>query len=193
MNKYIFIDFDGVITTPTSRWCIDPNKVKHIESIIQTTGAKLVISSSWSVGSRNAEEFVSKVFGLFSDLTKDVVKDSIFINSIIDVTDHMGSARGDEIQRWLDSHEVDSYVIIDDEDDMLEEQLFNFVQTDSYEGITEREVHLAIDVLNNKRINAPFRLNRPLLFKRYDDLHGRKTNLDSILMDYNQRFKTNDK
>ena len=188
--KIIFLDFDGVITTPASRWCVDLEKVKHIQSIIHHTGAKLVISSSWATGSRNAEEFVSKVFGLFSDLTKSVIKDSIFINSIIDVTDHrIGSMRGDQIQNWLDSHEVESYVIIYDDDDMLEEQLFNFVQTDSYEGITEREVHLAIDVLNNKRINGPFRLNRPLLFKRYDDLHGRKTNLDSILMDYNQRFK----
>ena len=96
MNKYIFIDFDGVITTPTSRWCIDPNKVKHIESIIQKTGAKLVISSSWSVGSRDAEDFINKVFGMFKRLTTSVIKDSLFINSIIDVTDHMGSARGDE-------------------------------------------------------------------------------------------------
>ena len=173
--KVIFLDFNGVITTPTSRWCVDLEKVKHIQSIIYHTGAKLVISSSWATRSHNAEEFVSKVFGLFSDLTKSVVKDSIFINSIIDVTDHrIGSMRGDQIQNWLDSHEVESYVIIDDNDDMLEEQLFNFVQTDSYEGITEREVHLAIDVLNNKRINGLFRLNRPLLFKRYDDLHGRK-------------------
>lgn len=187
--KIIFLDFDGVITTPASRWCIDPNKVKHIESIIQTTGAKLVISSSWSVGSRNAEEFINKLFNTFKSLTGSVREKSLFIESIIDVTDHMGILRGDEIQRWLDSHEVESYVIIDDDDDVGENQLFNFVQTDTFEGITEREVHLAIDILNNKRVEGPFRLNRPLLFMRYDDLHGRKTNIDSILMDYNQRFR----
>ena len=188
--KVIFLDFDGVITTPASKWCISLEKLKHIQSIINHTGAKLVISSSWSVGSRNAEEFINKVFSTFKSLTESVREKSLFIESIIDVTDHMGILRGDEIQRWLDSHEVDSYVIIDDDDDIREDQLFNFVQTDTFEGITEREVHLAIDILNNKRIEGPFRLNRPLLFMRYDDLHGRKTNIDSLLMDYNQKFKT---
>ena len=47
MNKIIFLDFDGVITHPKSKWQIDPNKLDLIIKIIQSTSAKIVVSSSW--------------------------------------------------------------------------------------------------------------------------------------------------
>lgn len=37
--------------------------------------------------------------------------------------------RGHEIKNWLEKNPVDNYVILDDDEDMLEEQLNNFVLT----------------------------------------------------------------
>lgn len=47
MNKIVFLDFDGVITTLKSNWTIDNEKVELVKQICDATGAKIVISSSW--------------------------------------------------------------------------------------------------------------------------------------------------
>lgn len=48
---------------------------------------------------------------------------------------------------------------MDDDSDMLESQLLNFVQTDTYFGISEREVDICIDLLNGKFNPNPIRRN----------------------------------
>ena len=179
--KVIFLDFDGVITTPESKWNLDASKIALVEDIIKATDAKIVVSSSWSVGCNTGEEFKNRdlpnLKGMFED-------------AIYDVTDHCGSLRGDEIKRWLENHnDIESYVIIDDDSDILEEQLFNFIQTDTYEGITSREVKLAKSILNNEKVINPIRLNMSLRYKWYDNLEGRQSNISQLLLDYNCRFK----
>ena len=193
--KVLFLDFDGVITHPGSKWNVDPEKVKLLEKIIKDTGAKIVVSSSWSVGCKNAEQFIERDFsGYFKNKTTEITRDSLFIQSIIDVTDHMGSARGDEIKRWLEAHEdeVESYVILDDDGDMLEEQLFNFVQTDGWYGMSDRTVYLATKVLNNEKITNPIRLNQELLLKwRLNISKIQENNIYQLMLDYEHRFKNN--
>lgn len=82
------------------------------------------------------------------------------------MTDSKGSCRGEEIKRWLDEHdEVENYIILDDDSDMLNEQLTHFVQTDTYEGITDREKKLCIALLNNEEIYSMLRLNNVLKYK----------------------------
>lgn len=57
--------------------------------------------------------------------------------------------RGNEIKEWLDEHpEVTNYVIIDDDNDMLDEQYPHLVQTSWYEGINDCNVEKAINILN---------------------------------------------
>ena len=71
--------------------------------------------------------------------------------------------RGEEIKQYLEEHtDIKSYVILDDDSDMLDEQLFNFVQTDGFEGITIREVKLCKSILNGERVINPIRLNYTL-------------------------------
>ena len=102
----------------------------------------------------------------------------------------MGRERGDEIQRWLDAHEdeVESYVIFDDESDMLDEQLFNFVFTDGFEGLTTREIKLAKTILNNKKVTHPIRLNWNLRIKWYDKCCKRESNIEQLLLEYDNKF-----
>ena len=42
--KIIFLDFDGVITTPASRGCLSAQKMQLVKKIVDATGAKIVIS-----------------------------------------------------------------------------------------------------------------------------------------------------
>lgn len=42
MQKIIFLDFDGVITTMASRYALDRHKCDLLQQIIDRTGAKIV-------------------------------------------------------------------------------------------------------------------------------------------------------
>ena len=186
--KIIFLDIDGVLTTPDSCWGLIKDKLALIGQIVFSTEAKIVITSSWAVGCKTAEEFIEKTF------SKDM-RDSLFVKSIIDVTEqaeYWDDTRGKQIERWLGKHEdeVENYVIIDDDADFLDEQLFSFVQTDTFEGITEREVKLAIKLLKKQRIDEPSRLNNVLLYKRFlaNPTVEKKDNYYKLLREY--YFKT---
>lgn len=190
-KRIIFLDFDGVIDGWWSKYNLDPKKIALVEEIIKATDAKIVVSSSWSVGCRNAEEFIERDFsGYFKRKTTEISRESLFIESIIDVTDHMGSSRGDEIQRWLDAHddEVESYVILDDDNDMNENQLFNFISVDGWYGISDRTVSLAIQVLKNEKVVNPIRLNTELMFKWRLKCKRLTSNIETLLMDYNNKI-----
>lgn len=190
-KRIIFLDFDGVIDGWWSKYNLDPKKIALVEEIIKATDDKIVVSSSWSVGCRNAEEFIERDFSeYFKRKNTEISRKSLFIESIIDVTDHMGSSRGDEIQRWLDAHEdeVESYVILDDDNDMNEDQFFNFISVDGCYGISDRIVNLAIQILKNEKVINPIRLNTELMFRWRLKCNGLTSNIETLLMDYNNKM-----
>ena len=172
--KVIFLDFDGVITTPDTKWNIGLVYVKRIKKICDATGAKLVISSSWQryAGTNNEsrEERVNNwLKGILMKGYRGYIK-KFFKDYTYDMSGRFygefGNNRGSDIKSWLTRNpEVTDYVIIDDEDDMMDEQLFHFVQTDYSFGIQDREVKLAIDVLNNKNPINSLSLNELIKFK----------------------------
>lgn len=97
--------------------------------------------------------------------------------------------RLDEEKLSLLKEEIESYAILDDDSDMRENQLFNFVQTDGYEGITSREVKLCIKILNNERIQNPIRLNLELTTKWRNNCNGLdKNNISLLLKEYYNKF-----
>jgi hypothetical protein len=56
-------------------------------------------------------------------------------------------SRGEEIQAWIDVHKPDSYLILDDDRDMLESQLPFFVKTHPTDGITFENYNRAHEIL----------------------------------------------
>ena len=170
MMKVIFLDFDGVITHVESKWKFDSAKADMINEICRECDAKIVVTSSWRIGFQgNIEIFKSSLLSDFRvktnpSMSYDILKS--FIENLYDMTDTQGSMRGDEIKRWLDKHDdVENYVILDDDSDMLDEQLLHFVQTDTYEGITDREMKLCVGVLNNEETYSMIRLNDVLKYR----------------------------
>ena len=82
-----------------------------------------------------------------------------FIDNLYDVTG-VSCDRGTEIQQYIDKHnDIENYVILDDDSDMLNSQIYHFVQTNFEFGLTEQQVSLAIKVLNNERIYNKLGLN----------------------------------
>lgn len=143
--KVAFLDVDGVLNMHNSggMYALNRNRLRLLEEIIKDTGANIVVSSTW----RNYPDAMKK---LSHKLGYRGLK-------IFGVTDRLGFSetgeryyRGHEIQKWLDEHpEVENYVILDDDSDMLDSQLRNFVQTDGMIGLTETLAYRAKYILNN--------------------------------------------
>jgi ribosomal protein L31 len=122
---------------------IDPEAVKRVKRICDSTGAKIVISSVWQKG--RLYDVLLKVFAQYN-----------LKNEVIGVTGNQGCKdclRGNVILRWIqdnveDYHSFKKYVIIDDDSDMLYWQKDNFVQTSSENGgLTDELVDKAIKIL----------------------------------------------
>lgn len=93
--------------------------------IIDCTGAKIVVSSSWRLS--YTLEQIRAIWEHF-DLPGELIGYTPFIDneiaSMFDEAEMKPVERGREIQSWLDSNHVDKYCIIDDGYDMLPTQVF---------------------------------------------------------------------
>ena len=156
--KVIFLDFDGVITIPP-KWHLNANKIKWIKRIVDETTAKIVVSSSWRM--QTVEETRKSMIYKEKRCPRNKMLYWLMDN-LYDVTPWvgLGNGRGGEIQQYLNDHpEIDNYVIIDDDGDMWDSQLYHFVQTNYEDGITETEAIRAIKVLNKKFFQNSMALN----------------------------------
>lgn len=193
--KVIFLDFDGVITSPDSKWKIDMHKIKIINDICDKTGAKIVVSSTWRMGYCDDvsvfHEHLKQYFIKHNYLDK--FKDTFdkFISNIIGMTECIDGLRGNEIKSYMNEHpEVENYVIIDDDSDMCDDQLCNFVQTDTWDGITERDAKLCVDILNGIKILNPIRMNYELRFRwmLMRKCPGIENNIEELFENYESKF-----
>lgn len=131
--RIIFLDVDGVLNTAASFErrhgdVVDPACVARFNRLIDETGARVVLSSTW----RLARGF------------RTVLRDLGVRANIVDRTPYFtdGRRRGHEIAAWLAANPgVTSYVILDDEDDMLPGQ--PLVRTRLADGLTDADVERA--------------------------------------------------
>lgn len=123
--KVLFLDVDGVLnhaawmeTRKDGRlsagedfgwWAsmLDPRAVTLLNSVLDRTGAKVVVSSTWRLQ-----------HGLAS--LQKLLESAGFTGEVISRTpSHDEGGRGAEIFQWLDFHpEVEAYAIVDDSDDV---------------------------------------------------------------------------
>ena len=131
--KVLFLDIDGVLNKASdyevivggnySLLRVNQCLTERLKKVLNNTGAKVVLSSSWRL-LKGGREFVEEC-GI----------------PVMDVTDNGPGKRGDMIKRWLDSHDVVTYAIVDDDSDMLVEQLPHFVLTEFVTGLTEQAAY----------------------------------------------------
>lgn len=135
--KIIFLDIDGVLCTyRTGVHQYDIYETNWLNWFCKVADIKIVISSSWR------------------KITPKAWFDLVFGKNLHDdwkTGDDPDGWRGNEIQEWLDSHEVEDYLIIDDDTkDILESQRNNFLNTDFWQGFTFQN---RIDVINHFKLD----------------------------------------
>lgn len=168
--KIIFLDIDGVLnhqlffeekkrsniilgTSEIEDW-FDQRSVSLLKEIVDTTGAKIVVSSSW-----RKNRSLDQLKEIFHELgfKKDTVIDKTPVLYFSSNEKYNYSVpRGCEIKAWMEMNKgiigekmsKVSYVILDDDSDMLYWQRNNFIHVDSYCGITFNTVFKAIQILN---------------------------------------------
>lgn len=149
-TKVIFLDFDGVLNTSAYMMQsrersegINPVSVRIIDAMLNLTGAKLVVSSSWRIG-RTIEEL------------NEILQNKGMTNEVWDVTPQLSGCRGNEIKRWIDVNRpsdlvFNEYLIIDDDSDMLLEHQNHFIHTAFDCGITPNIAYRAVYKLKGMR------------------------------------------
>lgn len=149
MARYIFLDVDGVLNNRHTRtrtgegWCfVDDFLVARVRKIVDATGALIVLSSTW-----RDEWNVEDESHNGSDFNELRAK---FREFGMDFYDRTGAwqtrGRGWEILEWLQGRDVESFVILDDWDDMgpISSHL---IWTNPSLGLTEEQVQEAIEIL----------------------------------------------
>ena len=142
--KVIFLDIDGVMNSVQDGYSFTIETDKHfrlLKRIVDETGAKLVLSSTW----RHFDCDVDVVENRLADFGMKLIGVTPWL-----VDSHIDIQRGDEIRSWLQDceEEIESFVILDDDSDMREFTDTNLVQTDCRIGLTEKDVGRAIAILN---------------------------------------------
>lgn len=132
-DKIIFLDIDGVLNVIGQgrdefgqTW--HPHFMDNLRWIIEQTGAKIVISSTWRMSGLSEMQrmwrhrnLAGEVVGITPHVVE--VSEETGIEYLDDVD------RGHEIQQYIKDHDVKTYCIIDDDNDMLPSQQLNFVRT----------------------------------------------------------------
>ena len=153
MHRYIFLDIDGPLNTGRNDYLnpekylhhFDEEAVQNLRTLIDRTGAKIVISSSWRhMGLERIRELWREwgLPGEISGCTPGFWGDTVSLPS-----------RGDEIKLWLtDNAPANSaYVIFDDykEGECLQEQNQFWIKVDPHCGISEKDIVRAENILLN--------------------------------------------
>lgn len=156
MKKILFLDFDGVITTLKSRWCLCPKKLELLRQVVDNEDVYIVISSSWRKD--NIENTIKSLIDKENPYCNGI--EFPFCDKIIGVTKRILSnrmserpIRGEEIKLWLRdniNNEPYRYCILDDDIDILDEQLPYFVNTNWEEGLLVEDVEKVKIILDIK-------------------------------------------
>lgn len=154
--KVIFLDIDGVVNcNSTKERCrnivgVEQDKIALVKQIVEATGAKIVLSSTWRLDSPVFENGRTVNAGDFEYLVGEFAKQGL---EFFDVTpSHPDQWRGREILEWLSRAEepVEGYVVIDDDVfDIITECKGHVLITSPETGLKPNGVKWAIQILNN--------------------------------------------
>ncbi len=169
MDKYLFLDFDGVLNTANYAKRLkregidlydefgpmfDPTAIANLKRIVDETGCKIVLSSTW----RN--EGFMRMLTLWKD--RNLPGELFAMTPILLSTTYQDARNGEffsipernakalEINAWLEQMGKQcDYVIVDDENVFFQSQQEHLVQTDEQDGLTYDKATLAIEILNH--------------------------------------------
>ena len=170
MDKYLFLDFDGVLNTANYAKRLkregidlydefgpmfDPMTIVNLIRIIEETGCKIVLSSSW----RN--EGFMRILALWKD--RNLPGELFAMTPVLLSTTYRDARNGEffsipernakalEINAWLEqTGKPCTYVILDDENVFFQSQQEHLVQTNEHDSLTFEKAQTAIEILNRE-------------------------------------------
>ena len=171
-ERYLFLDFDGVLNTSSYQQYLrekgektsdgfgplfDPAAVQALGKILEAVqDAVIVIISSWKdihsfVGIR--EMWIERDLpGSVYAVTPSTMNDDLLVANLADPESFRqveGSTKGKEIAVWMAGHDAleEPFVIIDDNDRFLPWQREHVVKTNPEVGLTAADAEKAIRLL----------------------------------------------
>ena len=167
--KAILLDIDGVLNTgdttyeiPGTSILIDIFRLEYVKRIMEETGAKIVSVSSLTgpIGfTKTDTSFYANTepAQLFLDFFKKQGTE------ITDIIQRVHSKRQHDIDEYLENHDIESFVIIDDDVIQYDEKMRPYIiktsnipwnqmvkSMDDYDGLKEEQIEQAIRILNGK-------------------------------------------
>lgn len=158
-EKVVFLDVDGVLNTPDSKsrcnGCIgiDNDKLKLLKEIVEATGAKIVLVSTWKeywerLPQRKhlQDEFAYYLDKKFKDAGLEVA------DKTLNGWDSIWYSRGEGILDYIQIHKPKSFVILDDIQYDYDGcgLTDNLIKTNAKVGLTAEQVQQAIEILNRR-------------------------------------------
>lgn len=150
--KVVFLDVDGVLNS--MEWAtkvmneqgvdvfyrdmLDPDAIACLKKIVDETGARIVVSSTWRL-----------IRKAMDALRLQLSEAGLNICSVTpDINENIDDRRGQEIASWISEHEdVEGFVILDDDSDMGS-LMPHLVKTSFHDGLLSCHVEPAIQILN---------------------------------------------
>ena len=130
--KVLFLDIHEVLRLNGKD---SPSAYRNLNKLLKDVpDLKIVVSSSLR---HKGLKFVKEL----------LAKNGVDKDRVIDVTDStMRDDRGHHIERWIEDHEPEAFVILDDHNDM-DKVLDHLVQVNPHVGLTSANIKKALDIL----------------------------------------------
>ena len=142
--KYIFLDFDGVINNWDHFEGVATNNAMILKKIVDISQAKVVVTTSNKYELQrynNVDYYKSNLYNTYIKPLNDLgIK-------IYDLTPMVDSDKTLEIKKYIEDHEIEQYVILDDEligKELQEHQVI----VELYRGLQEEHIIPTINILN---------------------------------------------
>lgn len=152
-SRVLFLDIDGVLNSLSSALALgdtnhhlDPVCVGLIARLLKETDTKVVISSSWRIG-RTVETLQFELDRLGAHRIGDRI--------IGRTGDGYNGHRGRQIKEWIEMNAPNcTYIIVDDDSDMLPAQKPYFVKTDFENGFRAAHYKKAMAILRPEHADS---------------------------------------
>lgn len=161
--KVIFLDIDGVLNCMHCKTKIDgfnfimDEKIELLKQLVERTGAKIVLSSTWRFGWAYMEApgekdaFQQREIRHFLALKEKLHEFGLELMDYTPVINEGMNHRGEEIAQWLKEWEgepIESFVILDDlNGKYLRPYSDKLARTPIRKGLEQRHVDLAVKIL----------------------------------------------
>ncbi len=160
--KAVFLDIDGVLNNaysktraPSGAIGIDGDKVKRLRKIVEETGAKLVLTSSWKTDTGEDRDY----------MVRKLKRERLHV--LMHTVDERWN-RWEGIRRWIERYgrDLEAYVILDDEffedyysdpgkEILRPEVKDHLVKTEFFDedgGLRDAHVEMALRILKGQEV-----------------------------------------